>query len=242
MSLGLSIGGVFIASLLGSLHCALMCGPFAGLYAADSQKPLPHVLYHGMRLLAYGTLGALAGALGQGADLAGHAVGLQRLAPWLAIIAIAMSGLFFLRKRSTNSGEKPVALAFKQKRSLRQRLSIAASGWARGLGPNRRALGFGLITVLLPCGWLWSFVLVAAASGSPLQGGLTMIVFGLGSVPALGAVALGASGVFRSLAPKRYWLVPTLLVLAALGMTLHRGPILRSDDGKAPHCHAEVSP
>ena len=48
----------------------------------------------------------------------------------------------------------------------------------------------GLLTALLPCGWLYLFALFAAGTGSWLSGSVVMIAFWLGSVPALVAVVM----------------------------------------------------
>ena len=84
---------IFLASLVGSLHCAGMCGAFAlfAIGAGDPRVHTPRTLlmgaYHAGRLLTYVALGAAAGALGSVVDLTGNLVGLQRTA---AIAAGAM--------------------------------------------------------------------------------------------------------------------------------------------------------
>ena len=57
------LAGVFLASLLGSVHCGAMCSAFACLANAGARRG---AWYHGGRLLAYNTLGASAGVLGAG--------------------------------------------------------------------------------------------------------------------------------------------------------------------------------
>jgi len=49
----------------------------------------------------------------------------------------------------------------------------------------------GFFTALLPCGWLYSFVLIAAATKSVWLGGMTMFIFWLGTVPALMLMSAG---------------------------------------------------
>jgi sulfite exporter TauE/SafE len=56
--------------------------------------------------------------------------------------------------------------------------------------PVVRAGATGLLTTLLPCGWLYAFVAVAAGSGSAFNGAATMVFFWLGTIPAL--TVLGA--------------------------------------------------
>ncbi|HEY0971648.1 MAG TPA: sulfite exporter TauE/SafE family protein, partial [Gemmatimonadales bacterium] len=68
---------VLVASLVGSPHCAGMCGPFVCFYAGAGAGARPvarwaaHAAYNGGRLLSYLALGALAGTLGAGLDAAG---------------------------------------------------------------------------------------------------------------------------------------------------------------------------
>ncbi|RMF85708.1 MAG: sulfite exporter TauE/SafE family protein, partial [Planctomycetota bacterium] len=89
------IAAVFVASLLGSLHCAGMCGPFVafavGADAGRTGGAWRHVAYHGGRLVTYSLLGVAAGALGAALDLGGAWVGVQRTA---AIVAGAIMVLF----------------------------------------------------------------------------------------------------------------------------------------------------
>jgi sulfite exporter TauE/SafE len=52
-------------------------------------------------------------------------------------------------------------------------------------------LGFGAANGLLPCGLVYASLGIPVAASDPLVGALAMVAFGLGTVPALTAVALG---------------------------------------------------
>jgi sulfite exporter TauE/SafE len=54
-----------------------------------------------------------------------------------------------------------------------------------------RALLMGLVWGWLPCGLVYSVLIWAMSSGGAAQGGLLMLCFGLGTLPAL--LAMGAS-------------------------------------------------
>ncbi|MCA8923208.1 MAG: sulfite exporter TauE/SafE family protein, partial [Planctomycetes bacterium] len=72
------------------------------------------------------------------------------------------------------------------------------------LPPRTYAALLGLLTPLLPCGWLYVFAVVAAGTASPLRGAAVMAAFWLGTVPILFALALGlqaAAQRLRSAAP-----------------------------------------
>lgn len=51
----------------------------------------------------------------------------------------------------------------------------------------------GALTFFLPCGFTQSMQLLALGSGSPVQGGIIMAAFALGTLPVLLAVGLGSS-------------------------------------------------
>jgi sulfite exporter TauE/SafE len=188
-------GGVLGASLLGSVHCAAMCGGFVCWYGGDGAARLrEHALYNGGRLLAYLLLGAVAGALGSAVTSAGEQAGVPRGATVLAGALMVGWAL------ATLAARRGVSLA---------QLPVPA-GWQRALGRvlhhagaqpvGVRALLTGLLTTLLPCGWLYVFVATAGGTGS-VGGGMTlMALFWLGTVPALLAMGVGAQ---RLLLPLR---------------------------------------
>jgi hypothetical protein len=61
----------------------------------------------------------------------------------------------------------------------------------RDLPPTVRALTVGLLTTLLPCGWLYAFVITAAGTGSVPSALLLMAVFWAGTVPMMVAFGVG---------------------------------------------------
>jgi len=54
-------------------------------------------------------------------------------------------------------------------------------------------LGLGLLVGLLPCGLTWAMLVAAASTLSPFRGLVTMVSFGLGTIPALLAAGLSVS-------------------------------------------------
>ena len=76
-----------------------------------------------------------------------------------------------------------------------------------------KPLAIGLVTALLPCGFLYAFVTVAAGTGSAAGGAAVMLFFWAGTVPIL--VSIG-SVLQRSLAAR----FPQLPRLAALCILL----------------------
>lgn len=173
---------VLVASLLGSLHCAAMCGPFVAVCVVGEAKErtlgaqlLARAPYHLGRLLTYSALGAIAGAVGATVDGVGHAVGVSRLAAIVSGALVLVSGLSLVAPRLglPSFGQRFLGTQAKKLIQLRTKSQATRAGL------------LGALTPLLPCGWLYAFVMTAAGTGGPLTGASLMAVFWLGTVPAL---------------------------------------------------------
>ena len=207
---------VFVASIVGSLHCIGMCGPFVAFYSgADGSggagRLLSHAAYSGGRLLTYAVFGVAAGAVGAALDVAGSLAGFQRIAAIIAGVTMILWGVFALlqirgvRIFKHGSGSGRIASV------LRRGFSLVSDK-----PPVVRAGVVGLLSGFLPCGWLWAFVVTAAGTGSALQGAAVMTAFWAGTVPALLAVGLGAQLVSAPL--RRHVPAVTALLLVGLGL------------------------
>jgi hypothetical protein len=204
---------VFGAALLGSAHCAAMCGAMACASADVSAQPRERFrassAYHGARLAGYLILGALAGALGAGVDATVAMRGVIRPAALVAGVVLVVWGT--LRALALTGVRIPRLRAAGFARSL-------VSPMLRGIANRRpvaRAALLGAVAPLLPCGWLYAFVASAASTGSASNGALVMAAFWAGTVPALAAVTLG---LHRALGPARRFLpFATALALVAVG-------------------------
>ncbi len=210
------IGAVFLASLLGSLHCAGMCGAFL-LFAVGAdrgpsraEQARLHLAYHGGRLVTYSILGAVAGSLGAALDLGGSMVGLQRAAAVVAGALMIVFGIVtILRLRGVRARLDLVPARFRRGVEAAQRRALA-------MPPFSRALLIGLMTTLLPCGWLYAFAITAAGTGHPALGALTMAVFWLGTLPVLISLGVGAQALTGPL--RRHLPVLTSLALVGVGL------------------------
>ncbi|MEM9167637.1 MAG: sulfite exporter TauE/SafE family protein [Planctomycetota bacterium] len=182
------IGAVLVAAIVGSLHCAGMCGAFVALAVGlDRQVSRTRLLaaYNGGRLATYATIGLAAGTIGQLFDAGGTAVGLQRGAAWLAAATMIVMGAVALARAT---GWRAPAIPVP---AFCQRAFAAVARWSATLTPTRRALAIGLATGLLPCGWLYAFALLAAGTGHALTGALVMAAFWLGTTPVLVGIGAG---------------------------------------------------
>lgn len=179
---GMGYGMLFVTGLATSVHCIAMCG---GINLSQSLPKrsetdgsagtafLPSLLYNLGRVISYTAIGFLLGAAGF--LLGGGQMGLSTLlqgilkliaGAFMVIMGINMLGLFPWLRRLT-----PRMPKFLVKKWGAQR--------AKAAGP----LTVGILNGLMPCGPLQSMQIVALASGSPLTGALSMLLFSLGTVP-----------------------------------------------------------
>jgi sulfite exporter TauE/SafE len=102
----------------------------------------------------------------------------------------------------------------------------------------RRAFAIGTLTGLLPCGWLWAFVIAAAGTGSVLAGALTMFAFWLGTVPAM----VGLLRVTGPLLARVRARMPAITAVALIAVGLGTLALRWRDAGvtqvQTPHCHS----
>jgi sulfite exporter TauE/SafE len=214
--------GALIAGLVTSVHCVGMCGPIAcglsAMPASEKERLLAMTAYHGTRLAAYGTVGAVCGALGK-QPLQWFFSSPAVLLPWVLVVVFLIFG-FGLEKKLP----RPPAL-LKWTAKLRFRLGR--------LSPIRSGMALGSLTPLLPCGPLYLLFGAALLSGSAIRGAEFALAFGLGTVPLLWL----AQQQLKRLG-NRYNLVPiqrTLAIAAACLIALRLWgtlPFIAPDAGK----------
>lgn len=205
MELALTLASVFVVGLLGGGHCLGMCGGIMGaLSLASGAGPrwLRLALYNAGRLAGYGLLGLLAGFAGAG--FAGHWDPALRLVAGLLLI---LMGLYLAGWwRALVWLERGGALLWVRLQPLSRKLLPLRSTW--------QALPLGFLWGFLPCGLVYTALAYAAAQGSAPLGGLTMLAFGLGTLPAVLAGGLLAEQLRHLVAHQRTRSVSALLLMA----------------------------
>ncbi|RRD58435.1 sulfite exporter TauE/SafE family protein [Comamonadaceae bacterium OH2545_COT-014] len=179
-----------LMGLAGGPHCIAMCGAAcAGIgTAAPGRTGAAMGLFQLGRLVGYSALGALAAASMQGLGwLTVHSAALRPVWSMFHLAAAAVGLMLLVLAR------QPVWLETGARR-VWQRVRAATGRW--GLGAP---LGLGVAWALLPCGLLYSALLVAALSGNVASGAMVMALFALGSGVSLLAgpwllLRLGANG------------------------------------------------
>jgi uncharacterized protein len=160
-----------LMGLVGGPHCVAMCGAAcAGLgQSAGTRKNSALLLFQLGRVLGYSAMGGLAAASLQGLGwLTVHSAALRPVWSLFHVAALVL-GLVLLWQ-------------------ARQPVWLDATGrtiWARarqmGAGRGSAPLVLGTLWALLPCGLLYSALLVAAMAGGAAQGAGVMALFALGT-------------------------------------------------------------
>lgn len=223
-----------IAGLLGGAHCALMCGGIAGALglssaaaAARAGRPLLYpLLYNAGRVASYTLAGAIAGGF-SGAAMS--VAGLPLLRPVFAALAAALVILVGLR---LVAGARHFAWLDGLGLAVWRRIAPLT----RPLFPIRtpaRAFAAGTIWGWLPCGMAYAMLTTAWLTADALDGALLMLLFGLGTLPAL--LALGA-GTARLLRPATQRLGGAALI--AIGLAAAIAPVWPSAGAHGHHSGA----
>ncbi len=223
----------FILGLLGSLHCAGMCGPLTMALPVTGGSTMTfaagRAAYNLGRVLTYCGLGVIFGFIGRNLWLAG----IQR---WVSITlgVLLLVGLFSSRKIAVWSpmtklvGWLKVRMAF----MLRQR-SVSSMTL------------LGMLNGLLPCGLVYVACAGATTTSDTLSGAAYMAAFGAGTVPMMLAISLSGKLIPMSLRLKLVKAIPVSVFLLAVllilrGMSLgipYVSPTLTADGEIASCCH-----
>ncbi len=197
---------LFVLGILGSFgHCVGMCTPVTLLLTRPAQQVAqgPSLrawlfLLHTGRLVAYAVLGTAVALLGQA--LAQAAPQMRYLQGGLALII----ALVLMYMALAAAGRVP---------SVEMLFTGLTRRWGQAVRqltvlPHPRlyhALPLGIMWGLLPCGLVYSALLIAASTAHPWQAALGMMLFGLGTVPIMMGVGwAGVHGRLPSREPLRY--------------------------------------
>lgn len=226
----------FVTGLLGSAHCFGMCAGISGLFAVNASVASLRaqlsmaIAYNVGRVLSYAFLGVLVAAVGHSVVNAIPTIAAPvRLASGLLIVIVGLQVAF---------GWQFLAPLEKAGARIWNRIAPAAKNLLP-VTSMPKSLGLGLLWGWLPCGLVYSVLLLAATTADPVQGGLVMVSFGLGTMPAM--IATGISTSRLSLFMSRNRLGAGLLIVL-LGLLTLAMPV-KSISGKpqqSEHSHQSM--
>lgn len=167
-----------VMGLVGGPHCVAMCGAAcAGIARAGApHSTLALFKFQLSRLLGYSLLGALAGGTVQGLAWMGTQTAVLRpLWTMLHVAALLLGLVLVWQARQPAFVEDWSQWLWRRARPLMQKLGrqapvVLGVGWA-----------------LMPCGLLYSALLVASLSAGALDGAVIMASFALGTMVSLAA-------------------------------------------------------
>jgi sulfite exporter TauE/SafE/copper chaperone CopZ len=221
-------GMLFVIGLITSIHCIAMCGginlsqciPQTSAPAEKQSRMatfVPAFLYNLGRVISYtvigfilGFVGLLFGGGGSDAGLPVMAQGILKLIAgvFMVIMGINMLGLFpWLRKLQPHMPK------------------IFGRKVGKEKAKSKSPLFVGLLNGLMPCGPLQSMQIVALASGNPIAGALSMLLFSLGTVPLMLGLGSIVSALGKKFTQKVMTVGAVLVVVLGLAMLSQGGSL-----------------
>jgi sulfite exporter TauE/SafE len=207
---------LFGASVLGSAHCVAMCGPYVTMCTAQfvprgataAARCGLRVVFNLGRIATYSFIGLIVGAFGQIAqELASRfgVTGITAIAAGIAALVFGLSMLGWFRDPA-----RVVAMAGLGRWLVAGRVRVNQAP------PAAAPLLLGALQGWLPCALVYAAASRASLAGSPAMGALTMLVFGLGTLPAVFAMTLVPQTLLRRVKAQRL----AGMLLAGLGVLL----------------------
>lgn len=180
----MTYGTSFIIGIIASLSsCAAVVGglllSMSATFAKEGDKMKPQLLFHAGRLISFFILGGVIGVLGSAFTLStmmsfilSVVIGIVML-----VLGINLLDVFHFTKRF-----QPAMPKFVSKHVF------GISKWNHAITPFL----VGIVTFFLPCGFTQSMQIYTLSTGSFLSGGLTMLIFALGTLPVLALISFSS--------------------------------------------------
>jgi sulfite exporter TauE/SafE len=176
----------FMVGLLGGSHCVGMCGGIVGALSVGLTDNLrstrwryvaAQLAYNIGRISSYTVAGVIAGAfaqqLGETGWLQGFPLGKLVAGVIMILFGIYLTGWF----NSLLWLERAGAWLWRYIEPLGRRfMPVRSAG---------QALLLGMVWGWLPCGMVYAVLAMAMSTATAIEGGATMFVFGLGTLPAM---------------------------------------------------------
>lgn len=235
-----SLAAAALLAGTGGLHCAAMCGGIASAltFSIPSEKRQGkklwawQLLYGSGRVSTYMLLGAGAGALGNGL--------LKHLSSqhfhWPALLSATIMLLLAIQMMGKQS---PLIHLEKVGTHVWRRIQPLLKGLMPVDHPLK-AYALGSLWGFMPCGLLYSALMVAAGTTNALAGALTMLVFGVITIPPVASAGVFA-GKLRHLREGAGRPIAIALTLLVAGIFLYQALGGHHDAHDAEHhSHHEI--
>ena len=208
---------------VGSMHCIGMCGPIALALPIGKRSGIGRsvalLIYNLGRIITYAFLGTLFGVLGKSFYLAGVQRQISIFLGVLIIIGLLIPNLISQKNKVTTWWYKIFGNLYQEMSALLKNGSLGA------------IFIVGIINGFLPCGLVYLALAGALAQSEIYDGALFMILFGLGTAPAMFAIgwaskyiSLAFRNKIKRLTPYLIGFFALLLILRGLNLGVYMSP------------------
>jgi uncharacterized protein len=204
---------MFITALIlgftGSLHCVGMCGPIAMMVNGSGSRNLliNRVLYNTGRTLTYVLMGVVVGLLGKIVQWGGVQGKVSVGLGVLIIVALLVPKIQSVFLPSLSRFVLKLKTLFSRHLQSKKTISAAFTGMLNGF---------------LPCGLVYAALAIALIQTTPAESAGVMMVFGLGTFPAMLAVAYSWQRI-RKFIPWSFQRMQTVILVAVAVLMIWRG-------------------
>jgi sulfite exporter TauE/SafE/copper chaperone CopZ len=206
LSQGISYGLLFVVGLLTGFHCIAMCGGFVAGYTSKAvaegrSTHSSHIMYAAGKTLSYTIIGAIFGLLGS----------IIAFTPTMRGIAGILGGIFLILFGLRMLNVIPALRYFRIPMP-----SVLSNIFGRG---TKSPLIIGLLNgLMIACGPLQAIYIMAAGSGSMIEGAVMLFVFGIGTLPAMLGFGYLASYISKGMTGKILKLSGAIVIILGLLM------------------------
>jgi sulfite exporter TauE/SafE len=195
-----------------------MCGPLAIAFcnrpnATNSQILFNALSYNIGRTLTYTLLGIIFGSIGSFLFL----VDLQK---YLSVIIGAVLIISVLFSLDLESRFNKISFLSKINFYIKNKISKLVR-----LSQTKSPLSLGMFNGLLPCGLVYLAIAGALSSQTMMSGALFMMMFGLGTIPALFLLVIGSQSVSPKLRSRFRQVLPFVNILFGIFL-IYRGVVV----------------
>jgi sulfite exporter TauE/SafE len=209
----------FFIGLAGSWHCLIMCGPIVSSIKSKGHSSIRMILYPLGRIFMYGIMGYLVAGIGS----------IWLFPSWWYVYYIAAGILIFLNMTQKMCDGQLLFLHESVGKYLRKKgLEFGHFGYFMA----------GMANGLMPCGLVLAGLSIAILQPNPYLGFLSMVTFGVATLPALQIYVWGIKKI--NLKPLIYlgWAISILLIIRGTwGIGMNHSNYLRHSQINPIICH-----
>ena len=209
----------FLLGIIANLHCVGMCGPIALALPLNRSSKVEIIVgilqYNFGRILTYSILGYIVGFIGLGIHLIG-------ILQWVSITA-GIGIIVYAWRKHLFQGILFQHLRF----NFIQKFTSKKMGHILRNNHPLKLFLFGMLNGLLPCGMVYTALLISIVTGNPIYSSFSLFFFGLGTLPGMLLISFFAQkittrfrGKINKMLPFFVTIIGLLIVLRGLNLNI----------------------